>query len=465
MHETNDGDSCFLAKDGVCDEPEDCANGTDTTDCDAVHETDDGDSCFSAKDGFCDEPEDCANGTDTTDCRPTSPSPSGSNNDTPAGSDAVHETDDGDSCFSAKDGFCDEPEDCANGTDTTDCRPTSPSPSGSNNDTPAGSDAVHETDDGDSCSRAKDGFCDEPEDCAEGTDTTDCDTGERRLNSDAQFAFDADRATVTALGRASWERSTQLGLGFADLGTKDWQSFAALIYTTLALGVQESRTNHSSSLDNNTLMDWQKWTLNDARTFTSASAKALNKEMSALLNTSTADLIYFQAEVSAGQEDTLAQLHRMLTGTKSRVESLVASLISKTEDSTFQVYDATSKAIINAPNDKDENSRGKEMGEKAFRKSLTKYVEPLLIGINAVSAESNAFLRSEGKAIQNSLKALEDRLASSGNRLKGKIGRTLSSVRNFLVFFTLSFCNAFDVYGNKILHQITSPAIISPPIT
>ncbi len=55
-------DTCQYALDGECDEPEYCAEGTDTTDCGD-------DSCASANDNECDEPLYCAFGTDTTDCR------------------------------------------------------------------------------------------------------------------------------------------------------------------------------------------------------------------------------------------------------------------------------------------------------------------------------------------------------------------------------------------------------------
>lgn len=55
-------DTCESALDGECDEPQYCAEGTDTTDCGD-------DSCASANDGECDEPQYCDFGTDTTDCR------------------------------------------------------------------------------------------------------------------------------------------------------------------------------------------------------------------------------------------------------------------------------------------------------------------------------------------------------------------------------------------------------------
>lgn len=69
-------DSCDYANDGVCDEPDYCSYGTDTTDCEAGSGTqaDTGtqaDSCQYANDGVCDEPDYCHVGTDTTDCKAT----------------------------------------------------------------------------------------------------------------------------------------------------------------------------------------------------------------------------------------------------------------------------------------------------------------------------------------------------------------------------------------------------------
>ncbi len=91
--------SCEWANDGECDEPDACAPGTDTTDCQALPEGPD--SCPWANDGECDEPDICPSGTDTTDCKAFPPGP--------------------DSCPWANDGECDEPDICAPGTDTTDC--------------------------------------------------------------------------------------------------------------------------------------------------------------------------------------------------------------------------------------------------------------------------------------------------------------------------------------------------------
>lgn len=51
--------SCPYTNDGVCDEPEFCAAGTDTVDCT---------TCRYTNDGFCDEPDLCPVGTDTNDC-------------------------------------------------------------------------------------------------------------------------------------------------------------------------------------------------------------------------------------------------------------------------------------------------------------------------------------------------------------------------------------------------------------
>lgn len=64
-------DCCEYAFDGICDEPDLCDEGTDTTDCnlpDPCDENPGPDCCEWANDDFCDEPDDCAPGTDTADC-------------------------------------------------------------------------------------------------------------------------------------------------------------------------------------------------------------------------------------------------------------------------------------------------------------------------------------------------------------------------------------------------------------
>jgi hypothetical protein len=109
-------DSCEFAKDGVCDEPNVCASGTDATDChrsqrqQPVRSRGD-DSCRWANDGTCDEPDVCASGSDATDC--AAPISSRQPPTTPRAR--------GNSCEFAFDGTCDEPNLCAPGTDTADC--------------------------------------------------------------------------------------------------------------------------------------------------------------------------------------------------------------------------------------------------------------------------------------------------------------------------------------------------------
>lgn len=77
-------DTCRYARDGQCDEPQYCTEGTDTTDCGNAGNASNAsfrnttsvptpaptgpDSCRWAKDGLCDEPLHCENGTDTSDC-------------------------------------------------------------------------------------------------------------------------------------------------------------------------------------------------------------------------------------------------------------------------------------------------------------------------------------------------------------------------------------------------------------
>ncbi len=60
-----DVNSCELAYDGHCDEPDTCQDGSDTFDCTYAAGPD---SCMYANDDFCDEPDLCDPGTDTTDC-------------------------------------------------------------------------------------------------------------------------------------------------------------------------------------------------------------------------------------------------------------------------------------------------------------------------------------------------------------------------------------------------------------
>ncbi len=148
-------DSCGSSKDGFCDEPKQCAPGTDSTDCNntcafahngvcesaqgcpseidpetgtetATDGTDCGDSCQYSLDNACDEPFFCAPGTDTTDCEAAN------------------------SCYLANNGSCDEGDGCDEGTDTADCKAEN------------------------SCYSSYNGICDEGDACPVGTDTYDC---------------------------------------------------------------------------------------------------------------------------------------------------------------------------------------------------------------------------------------------------------------------------------------------------
>jgi len=198
-------DSCSFSRDGSCDEPAGlCAVGTDCSDCGACSSShtiaarsvmlapDPTDSCEYANDGDCDEPVVCRQGTDCSDCgtcmgagkasskpptmmlqeRPTERKQSASRASTKAkdagedegnsgtasqqsDEDATEEQDQSeasvlqkepkekpvapivrlpltlpqdqeevildDSCGTANDSVCDEPQDCAKGTDCTDC--------------------------------------------------------------------------------------------------------------------------------------------------------------------------------------------------------------------------------------------------------------------------------------------------------------------------------------------------------
>ena len=127
--------SCTWANDGECDEPDLCAPGTDTNDCQRTSPVGGNgtNSCRFANDGECDEPDLCAPGTDTNDCRSSVAN----------------------SCEYANDGECDEGVYCPMGTDTNDCAPMRMSG-------------------GDRCRWANDGECDEPDLCPPGTDTSDC---------------------------------------------------------------------------------------------------------------------------------------------------------------------------------------------------------------------------------------------------------------------------------------------------
>ena len=60
--------SCTYSYNDVCDEPNLCPPGTDTSDCSASSGGGTGDTCIFANDGECDEPDLCPPGTDTSDC-------------------------------------------------------------------------------------------------------------------------------------------------------------------------------------------------------------------------------------------------------------------------------------------------------------------------------------------------------------------------------------------------------------
>ena len=158
---TTSGDSCTHALNGACDEPYECATGTDATDCSQegfVYGSNR--YCQYTNDGECDESQYCPAGSDTHDCclngAPRETDPSGrpvGPDDVCCGGECVPP--DLDWCQYANDGGCDEPQlgtgACPAGSDTTDC---------------AGVEVV--------CPYTSDGECDEGRYCPAGTDTADC---------------------------------------------------------------------------------------------------------------------------------------------------------------------------------------------------------------------------------------------------------------------------------------------------
>jgi hypothetical protein len=115
-------DSCQYAFDGVCDEPEYCPAGTDSTDCSGGSGTGGGgggcEAGWESCDGGCmpsgatccfDGAHYCGGGEV---CCSDGCYPAGTSCGSSAGND---------SCQYAFDGMCDEPEICAAGTDATDC--------------------------------------------------------------------------------------------------------------------------------------------------------------------------------------------------------------------------------------------------------------------------------------------------------------------------------------------------------
>ena len=130
-------DSCATAFDDTCDEPYDCAAGTDTTDCAAEGFTNGNNPyCPYGGDGECDEGPHgtpgayCPPGSDTVDCCvdgvPRAREPGDRGQDIVSANVCC-----GDSCAPgpdwcqyAQDGYCDEPPvgyECPAGSDTTDC--------------------------------------------------------------------------------------------------------------------------------------------------------------------------------------------------------------------------------------------------------------------------------------------------------------------------------------------------------
>lgn len=148
---------CAYQRDGECDEPgigtDSCALGTDLIDCAGIGY----DTCELAHNGRCDEPNGCPIGSDTADCRPTS----------------ILGADD---CRYAFDGECDEPDigtgSCPAGTDTADCRSAALDPPA---ETEPGSLPESLTA---ACPFVGDGTCDEPGIgtglCDAGADFADC---------------------------------------------------------------------------------------------------------------------------------------------------------------------------------------------------------------------------------------------------------------------------------------------------
>jgi hypothetical protein len=82
IDDDDDQDACEWTNDGMCDEPDACAPGTDTADCEEVEGT-----CEWQNDGECDEPDLCAPGTDAADCGSSSSSSGGSDDECNSDSD------------------------------------------------------------------------------------------------------------------------------------------------------------------------------------------------------------------------------------------------------------------------------------------------------------------------------------------------------------------------------------------
>lgn len=199
----NSSNSCRWANDNVCDEPAYCLPGTDTADCQNTQSSQStpsstppstppssssggqgqssANSCRWANDNVCDEPTYCLSGTDTADCQNTQSSQS-----TPSSSSSGQGQNGSNSCRYANDNECDEPYFCAVGTDTADCQAaanttSSSSASSSSSGQPTASAGPN------SCRWANDNMCDEPMNCAIGTDTADCQNSSATAASQGGF--------------------------------------------------------------------------------------------------------------------------------------------------------------------------------------------------------------------------------------------------------------------------------------
>jgi len=165
---TDEVDCCATPENGVCEEMSMggmCPDGTDPYDCGV---------CEFQNDGFCDEPDFCAPGSDTADCCATPQD--GVCEEMSMGGMCEDGTDHFDCgyCIDENDGFCDEPDFCPVGTDTVDCCATSQD--GVCEEMQFGGQCMDGSDHFDCgyCIDEQDGICDEPFFCPEGTDEVDC---------------------------------------------------------------------------------------------------------------------------------------------------------------------------------------------------------------------------------------------------------------------------------------------------
>lgn len=188
------GDPCGLADDNECHCDGDFA--WDDSDCSAEPGPH---SCNWINDGVCDEPDLCPVGTDTSDCDDDEVDCCAADDPCDWGGDGVCHCDgdydwdatdcavDNDSCRYARDNVCDEPQYCDYGTDTTDCELeleccVAGDPCDWDDDDYCDCGGEFTWDDSDcgggtgddACRWALDEVCDEPHDCAYGTDSSDC---------------------------------------------------------------------------------------------------------------------------------------------------------------------------------------------------------------------------------------------------------------------------------------------------